>query len=286
MKKKPPSLKQSLARWSSFGPLALSLSHVAQLQGRIDPRTERAIAAQPGSVVVIPFRGVVVPREDKWSQMFGEVGVEDTVRRIEQAVADKSVKSIIIDMDSPGGSVCGVTESVAKLRAIDTNKPIVAHADYLMCSAAYHFAMGCDEVNAAPSAEVGSIGVLWPYMDQQKMLEELGIEAQSFAYPADKGDGWGMWPNSDKFEERRAQVVKECYDVFVSDIVASRNVDTASILADWASVYNAPRAKLLGMVDKVRPIAETFGAYSSPETAGVPVALLKRQLELSRLKPL
>lgn len=287
-KKKAPQLPpmhERIARWGSFGPLSLSLSHLPLMAGRINPRTERAVAAQPGGVGVIPFRGVVVPREDAFSKWMGEVGVEDTVARIAAMLADNAVKVIILDVESPGGSVSGVTEAVAAVRAMPRNKLIIAHADYLMASAAYHFSMCADEIDANPTAQVGCVGVLAPFMDQQKMLAELGIEFTSFAMPEDKGDGWGYWQNTAKFAPRREQEVAEAYKIFVDDILASRpDMTREAILADWAGCYNAPRAKLLGMVDKVRPIAETFGAYSNPESTGAPVSLLRRQLELNALK--
>lgn len=284
-KDKIPSLKERLSRWSSFGPLAISAAHVPGVMSRIDPRTERALANKPGLVGVIPFRGAVVPREDRYSQMFGEVGVENTVQRIAVMMADKSIKVIILDVDSPGGNVQGVMEAVAAVRAMNRTKPIVAHADYTMASAAYHFSMCADEVSANPSADVGAVGVLAPFIDEQAALELMGLKATSFAYPADKGDGWGMWPNSEKFEERRMEGVKTAYNNFVSDILAARpGVTAEDILAEWAGVYSGPKAKLLGMVDKVRTIADTFGAYSAPDTGASALAGRKAHIRILRLK--
>lgn len=285
-KPKPPTMQERIARIAAYGPLAMSAEHLADVLSRVDPRTERAIAGKPGTVAVIPVRGVIVPREDRFSQFFGEVGAEDTVRRIKAAVADKAVKAIILDVDSPGGSTSAVPESVAEMRAVadETDKPIVAHADFLMASAAYWLACGADEINASPSAQVGWCGVLWPFADQQKFFADLGITFTSFAKPEDKGDGWGMWENTAKFAKRREQSVAETYAQFAADIIVARNVDKAAILEDWAGGYNAKRAQLLGMVDKVRPMSETFGAFTAPMTTGNAVARMKRQVQLLQLK--
>ncbi len=270
MSRKPklPSVQERMARLASFGPLSMSAEHLAQHLSRVDPRTERAIAGKPGSVAVIPVRGVIVPREDRWSQMFGEVGAEDTFRRTAAAISDKTVKAVVWDVDSPGGSTSGVEEVVAQLRALDTDKPIVAHADFLMASAAYHLACGADEIDASPSAMVGWCGVLWPYIDEQKMFEMLGLKAFPFAKPDEKGDGWGMWENTAKFAERRQESVDEAYAKFAQDIATARGVEKSAILKDWAAGFNAPHAKLLGMVDKVRSINETFAAFTTPANTG------------------
>lgn len=285
-KNKAPTLQERIARLASFGPVAMSAEHMASMLSRVDPRTERAIAGKPGTVAVIPVRGVVVPREDRWSVMFGEVGAEDTVRRVKVAVADKAVKAVILDVDSPGGSTSGVQESVAELRAIETDKPIIAHADYLMASAAYWLSCGCDQIDAAPSAMVGWCGVLWPYADEQKMWEDLGVKFTSYAKPDEKGDGWGMWENTEKFHERRTALVAETYDKFAADIIAARNVEKSAILADWASGFNSPRAKLLGMIDKVRPISELFAAYTNGANAGnvATRSTMRQQLDFLKLK--
>lgn len=282
---RPPNLRERIARLASFGaPLSIAPDQMVAAMSRVDPRTERAIAGKPGVVAVIPVRGVIVPREDRMSSWFGECGVENVVMKVRAAVSDKGVKAVILDVDSPGGSTFGLPEAVAELREIcaGTDKPVIAHADFLMASAAYHLAVGADEINASPSALVGNVGVLYPYADEQKMWDEIGIKFTSFAMPDDKGDGWGLWDNTEKFAARRKQEVKETYERFVSDILASREVTKEAIREDWAGAYNAPRAKLLGMIDKVRSIAETFSAYT--QTGNAVAGMQRRKLQLMQLK--
>lgn len=281
-KYKLPTMQERYARLFSYGPVAMSVEHLPQVISRIDPRTERAIANAPGFIAIIPMRGVIVPREDRYSQMFGEVGSEDTVRRIQAAVSDKQVKAVVLDVDSPGGSVSGLQEAVAAIQAIDTNKPIIAHADYTMASAAYHIACGCDEIVGCPSAQIGAVGVLSSFFDYTENLAQNGVKATPFAKPDDKADGWGLWPNSDKFEPRMKQAVADAYDVFASTVSAARGVDKAAILADWAGMYAAPRAKALGMIDKIRPMADTLGAYSPSSTGQT--SLIASKLRLRRLQ--
>lgn len=257
-----------------------SMSHYVQVMSRrINPRTERSIATRDGSIAVINFHGSVVPRETDRSAEYGEVGVYDTVQRVRAARNDKKVKAIVLDVDSPGGYVMGVSEGVEELRTLRGVKPIIAHADYLMASAAYHLAMGVDEVIASPSAEVGAVGVIAMHLDATKMLDDMGLKFTAYAEPEDKADGWPMFKPSAKFDERMNEGVKDAYKVFADHIVSARNVSRDDVKKDWAGVYRAPRAKLLGMVDKVRTMPETIGAYS-PEQAGMHVTRAKLQMDV------
>lgn len=279
-----PSMRDRLARLSANGLIAcLPPQFIAASVARITPAQERAVAKKDGSIAVVPMRGVVVPREDRWSPLFGEFGAENTAERVRVAAADPRIKAIVLDIDSPGGNVLGVTEAANAIRAARGKKPIVAHADWTMASAAYWMGCAADEIVASPSATVGAVGILSMFVDETKMLDLLGVKITPYAKPDDKGDGWGMWPNTDKFDARMKQSIADAYKQFVDDIAASRTIDRAAVLEDWAFAYEAKRALLLGMVDKVRPMSETFAAFSAsqpgtnPQTARNKLALLKHK---------
>lgn len=278
-----PTMQERLARLSANGLVAcLPPQYIAASAARITPGQERATAKKDGAVALIPVYGTIVPREDRYSQFFGETGAENTAERVRVAVADSRVKAIVLHVDSPGGNVNGVTEAAALIRSLRGRKPIVAHADFNMASAAYWIASAADEIVASPSAQIGAVGVIAMVQDVQGMMEKEGIKMTAYAKPSDKADGWGYWDNSEKFDARMKLEISEAYAQFVNDIAASREIDRAAVEAEWAGYYNAKRAKLLGMVDKVRSISETFAAYTvvnsgSMQAARNKLALLKRK---------
>lgn len=277
-----PSMRERLARLSSNGLIAcLPPQHILASVARITPAQERSVAKKDGAIAVIPMRGVVVPREDRYSQMFGEFGAENTAERVRAAVADTRVKAVVLDIDSPGGNVLAVTEAAAAIRALRGKKPIIAHADWTMASAAYWIGCAADEIVASPSANVGAVGVISWSVDETKLLAEMGVTYTRYAKPDDKGDGWGMWPNTDKFDARMKASIASAYKQFVDDIAASRSIDRAAVLEDWAFAYEAKKAQLLGMVDKVRPMSETFAAYTANN--GAPTAA-RNKLAVLKLK--
>lgn len=278
------TMRDRIARLASSGGVCAVLppSAIAATLARVDPRTERSIAMKDGAVAIIPVRGVIVPREDRYSQMFGEVGAENTAERVRVAVEDKRVKAVVLDVDSPGGSVRGVTEAANVIRSLRGKKPIVAHADWTMASAGYWLCSGADEICGAPSADIGACGVIAMSVDETKFYAEMGITFTPYAEPADKADGWGMWPNSEKFEPRMRAFVKDSYNQFAADVAAGRGVERAAFTAEWAGLYSAKRALLLGMIDKVRAMSDTFAAYTA--TTGNQVARARLQTDLLKAK--
>lgn len=279
-----PNMRDRLARLASNGICSvLSPAHIEATMARIDPRTERAIAGREGNVAIVNVRGVIVPREDRYSAYYGEVGAENTVQRIADAVNDTSVKAVIVAFDSPGGNVNGVPESYAAIRSLRGKKPVVAQADFTMASAAYWLALGCDEICAASSAGVGSVGVISMAVDETKFWAEMGVKFTPYAKPADKADGWGMWPNSEKFDARMRLEIDQAYAQFVAAVLESRpNVSKEDVLNEWAGFYNAEQAKLYGMIDKVRSIQQSFAAYTTASTVNTQNA--RNALALLQLK--
>lgn len=284
-----PELREQLDRLTAYGPLAMALDALPyyataeQIEARVDPRTERAIAARDGAIALIPVRGVIIPRARADSARFNEVGAENLATAVEAAVADKRVKAIILDVDSPGGNVFGVQEAATRINAARGRKPIVAHADFLMASAAYWLAVATDEVIMSPSALVGSVGVISAHVDISAMLDSFGVKISVMSEPDAKRDGNPFEPLSERARASTMERIGAVYDGFAGFVAERRGVDMASVRADYAGVYTSKRAMKLGMVDKVRSMPDSVGAYV-PVAPNAPVARLQRQIDLCRLK--
>src|SRR6185436_20260559 len=81
-----------------------------------------------GSIAIIPVYGVIAPRMNLMSEMSGGTTFEKLTSQLREAVANKSVRTIVLDVDSPGGSVAGNTEFVAEVMRARVKKPIIAVA--------------------------------------------------------------------------------------------------------------------------------------------------------------
>lgn len=139
-------------------------------------------------IATIKISGVIGKKLPKWMAAFGMVDVDDIGKMVEQANADPEVKSILLDIDSPGGSVTGVPETANVIR--DSVKSVYAYSDTLMASAAYWLASGASGIFASESALVGSIGVFVPILNMKKMYEAAGIEVEVIKSGALKAAGY------------------------------------------------------------------------------------------------
>jgi len=94
---------------------------------------------------------------------------------------DDSIKTVVFDMDSPGGCGIGLEETSANMQDVkDSGTRLVAYTDYQMCSAMYWLAANCDEIYASPSSQPGSIGTYVAALDDSRAWEMEGLELKPF----------------------------------------------------------------------------------------------------------
>ncbi|MCP5535393.1 MAG: S49 family peptidase [Akkermansiaceae bacterium] len=186
----------------------------------VSEQNEAKVEADAG-LAVIPLQGVMLRRPDPIARLFGATDTERVRNAVELAAGDRSVGAILLDIDSPGGSINGTPELATAVRNAATRKPVYAFSAGMMCSAAYWVGCQADVLYAAPSARIGSIGVLLPVVDRTEAYAKAGVKIEVFA--AGKFKGAGM-PGTSLTEDQRAwlqQGVEETWTQF-KDAVRSR----------------------------------------------------------------
>jgi ClpP class serine protease len=145
------------------------------------PGTQAAvdeIYSLDGNAAHIRIEGPLsVDGPDLWDRFWGYNGASYTTIRaaMERAKTDPLVEKVIFDIDSPGGTLAGVDETHAAIKA--AGKPTETRAGSLLASAAYWLAAATGEILASsPASEIGSIGVLVATYDFSKMLENDGVK--------------------------------------------------------------------------------------------------------------
>ncbi len=275
------------------GPLALWPEWLARLSGgndvaaAIPSSKERAAARKQGAVAVVPVNGVIMGKPNIFEDYGFGISTQTISRNLRAAIADPDVKAVVLDIDSPGGTVSGVPELAAEIMALRGSKPIVAQANFMAASAAYWIASAADEIVASPSALVGSIGVYLLHMDYSKALELAGIKPTFMSAGEHKTEGNPYEPLTDEAKQGLQAEVDAVYASFVRDVAMGRGASIATVKADYGKgrVLMANEAKRVGMIDKVRPIGETFAAYgilqADPPRARRALGLLRRRAELN-----
>lgn len=126
-------------------------------------------------VALVRASGVLALGVDGW---WGCCDLEELADEIEEADNDANITAIVVEMDSPGGTVNGTPEAAKRIAAV--SKPILFWTSRQMCSAAYWVASSADMIAAAPSATVGSIGCVLAFYDQSALYEQFGTKVQVF----------------------------------------------------------------------------------------------------------
>jgi signal peptide peptidase SppA len=221
-------------------------------------------AAQSQGVAVIPVYGVLSQRMNLLTDMSGGTSVEGLTRAFRSAMADPDVGAIVLDVDSPGGGVEGITELAAELRAARSQKPIVAVANAIMASGAYWLASQADELIATPSAQVGSIGVIGHHVETSKADEIAGETYTVITAGKGKANQSGHVPLDDEGRAELQSMANAFYSLFVGDVAAGRGVTKAKVTDEWqASVLTAKAAKASGMVDRIDTLDATVARYGA-----------------------
>lgn len=225
------------------------------------PRSSRDVEDNDRAVAVIPITGTIANRGMSMS-----TGALNVGRQIDRAVADARISAIVLDVESPGGTVGGVPELAAKIFAAREKKPVVAVANDLMASAAYWIGSAASEVVASPSSEMGSIGVFTVHEDWTEWLENEGIKVTEISAGKFKTEGAPWKPLSDEareFIEARAQGV---YTSFVGDVARfrsgplGREVTSEEVMKGFGQgrVLDADAAMKAGLADRVATLDQVI----------------------------
>ena len=229
---------------------------------------EERFARESRSSTVDAPRGIaIIPLQGALSNRGGMAAFRASLAR---AVTNADVGTIVLDVDSPGGTVAGTAETAAAVSAAAGQKRVIAVADSLMASAAYWIGAQASELVVSPSSEVGSIGVLAVHMDLSKALEDFGIKTTIMRSTPFKAEGSPFEPLT---EEARASImgsVTEAHDDFVRAVATGRRVSQTKVREDFGQgrVVSAQRAVQVGMADRVATmnevLAELMAGYRKP----------------------
>lgn len=216
-------------------------------------RVDRAETGTPG-VAVVPVFGPISKGTTWYTDLVGGAPLDRVQSQLWAAGADDGIAGIVMHIDSPGGGVYGVDEAAATVSAVAKRKPLIAYTDGQMASAAFWLGSHATAIVAAPSAEVGSIGVYGVHLDESKFLEAEGITATLIKAGDHKAEGHPFFPLS---EDDRAAIqsrIDDYYRMFTATVARGRGVpvDTARGAAfGGGRVLGASQAVAAGMADQV-----------------------------------
>jgi signal peptide peptidase SppA len=205
-------------------------------------------------VAVIPIDGVISKRMNLFSQISGGASTELIGRDIKAALADPEAHSLLLQVDSPGGTVDGTQPLAQMILAARGTKPIVTYVDGMMASAAYWIGSAADAAYiGADTAQVGSIGVVASHTDYSRREEMMGVKTTEIYAGKYKRIASSYKPLSEDGKQYIQDMVDYLYSVFVADVAKQRGTDAETVLTNMADgrVFTGRQAVEAGLVDGV-----------------------------------
>lgn len=212
-------------------------------------------------VAVIPVHGVIAKRMNLMSEISGGASTQLVARDIKAALNDAAVNSILLHIDSPGGTVDG-TQTLAELvSAAGAQKPVMAYADGTMASAAYWIGSAASEIVAASdTTQIGSIGVVTAHTDVSKAEEQAGYKTTEISAGKYKRIASQYAPLTEEGAAHLQEKVDQLYTIFVDAVAENRGISPEQVLADMADgrVFLAQEAGQRNMIDHIASLETTI----------------------------
>ena len=221
------------------------------------------LAGKSGNVAVIPIIGGTTHRDTGIDAMSGMASYAALQSQIEAAMRDDDVDSIMLDIDSPGGSVAGLFDFADYLMAQRGRKPIVAFARETMASAAYMIGSSVDKIYVSRTSQVGSIGVVMMHTDQSAKLEAEGVKP-TYIFAGDKkvmGNPTEALGDSARAELQAA--VDTTYGFFVDGVAARRPMTREAIIGTQAGIFSGQAAIDIGLADEMATFEQAISDLST-----------------------
>jgi protease IV len=174
----------------------------------------------------------------------------DILPLIHEAAKDADVKVILLEINSPGGSVVPSDEIYHALKTC--GKPVVVYMGDLAASGAYYISMSAEYIVANPNTLTGSIGVISEFPEASELMQKLGVTVTVVKSGVVKDTGSMYRPMTDEEKVYWQALINETYSGFVDIVAAGRKMPREKVLplAD-GRVYTGRQALALGLVDAI-----------------------------------
>ncbi|WP_022850670.1 S49 family peptidase [Limisalsivibrio acetivorans] len=144
-----------------------------------EPVAESMTVEKRGNVGIVPIRGPIFRYANVLTDHCGATSLQRLAKNLQILADDESVDTIILEIDSPGGQVDGISEVARHIKSMRAAKKVVAYVGGSGCSAAYWIASSAEEIVISDTAELGSIGVVATYVKEDAANEVQIVSSMS-----------------------------------------------------------------------------------------------------------
>ena len=211
-----------------------------------------AKTTKPG-IAWIKVRGVIA-QDNNTGPFARPQGASAIAKRIRLAAEDKNVKAIVLDINSPGGTVASVQNIYGELqKAKEKGKKIVALFRDVAASGGFYIAMAADKIVAEPGTITGSVGVIMQTSNVEGLFSKIGVKMVPITSGKYKDMGSAYRPMTDAEKAILQDMVNDTYTQFFAAVKAGRPDVKPEDLTEYTDgrVFTGQRAYNLGFVDRL-----------------------------------
>jgi signal peptide peptidase SppA len=249
-----------------------------QLEDKREYRVQNGVA-------IIDVIGPITKRSSFFSLFFGGASTELIRSQLQQAIEDSGISEIILNIDSPGGTVDGSFELADFIFDARNKKKIRSFSDGMIASAAYLIGASTESITiTGKTNQVGSIGVIAKRFDFSKENEQFGFVVHEFVSGRFKNIMSADQPMSDFAARAIQDDVDYLFSIFATDVADRRNMDLQSIIDMEAKVFIGQQAVDVGLTDNVSSLDQMIKGSVPKTFNNIGVNTMSEKLTIEILK--
>ena len=251
----PEKLREIQAIYSAhFRGEKIDIEAIEARLGRPLANDQQDYEVRDGGVAVLPISGVISNKANMFTRVSGGASAQMLQQQVESMRADPTVRSVVLDLDTPGGNVLGIPALAESIRALAAEKPTVACCTGTMASAGYWVGSAANAVYISGLTDyVGSIGVVATHAYDPRSAGKQTTEITAGKYKRMGSENAPL--NAEGKAYIQAQV-DEIYRVFVETVAQNRKVSADQVLQHMADgrIFIGQQAIDAGLVDGVSTV--------------------------------
>ncbi len=180
------------------------------------------------------------------------ISADEIIEDLEELKSNNKVNSIIISVDSPGGTTVSAEEIYLKLKEVSLVKPTAIVMRNIATSGAYLLSLGGDVIFSRENTITGSIGVLLQWARVDEALSKLGIEVNEIKSGNLKAEPDFFGEIDEEARQVTKEIIDETFDWFLRIVKVERDLNPREIMKiSDGRIFTGRQAIELNLVDEI-----------------------------------
>lgn len=216
-----------------------------------------------GNIGLMMIDGPIIPRATFLSNISGAASIDVMSDEFKALNEDQTIKEIVFLMDTPGGSVTGISDFSALVKS--SEKPTTTFG-WMAASAGYEIASATDSIVAPPTGVFGSIGTMMTGQDDSEAKSKKGI--RTYRVISDQSPNKNASVETENGKAAAQLLVNDLADAFIGSVAENRGKTSEEVINTFGggALFAAARAKSVGMIDQIMDFESFMKSKTEEET--------------------